>query len=56
MCIKFVNQQFLILIIAKKMGAVKEQNDSCFTQLNEQAAERSKHFIFVEALNKNAQS
>lgn len=36
-CTEFVNQHFLILIITNKMGAFKEQRDSCFTRLNEQA-------------------
>ena len=37
-CSKVVNQHFfLILIITNKMGAFKEQRDSCFAHLNEQA-------------------
>lgn len=36
-CSEFVNQHFLILIITNKMGAFKEQRDSCFARLNEQA-------------------
>lgn len=48
---KFVNQQFLILIITKRWVQFKEQSDSCFTQLNEQA-EKKKVYA---ASNKTAQ-